>query len=147
MKDKIKEDAAEIYSIRNIPARFNPKDFFPSKVELHSKQTFGENNQLKSYTVLSVLSQIAVIVWTSGYLSKDDSKPETLAKVLTCRKATLSMISDLARVDFSALKLLPFDHDIYDNPEEELRIVANKKVLRNACLLHYKTVCAADVKR
>lgn len=47
------------------------------------------------------------------------------------------MISNLARVDFSALKLLPFNHDIYDNPEEELQIVANKKVLRNACLLHY----------
>ena len=96
---------------------------------------------------MPVLSQIAVIVWKSVYLSTDDNKPETLAKLLPCGEATLSMISDLARVDFSALKLLPFDHDIYDNPEEELRIVANKKVLRNACLLHYKTVCAADVKR
>ena len=47
------------------------------------------------------------------------------------------MISGLARVDFFALKLLPFNHDIYDNPEEELRIVANKKVLHNACFLHY----------
>ena len=47
------------------------------------------------------------------------------------------MISDLTRVDFSALKLLPFDHDIYNNPEEEKQIIANKKVLKNACLLHY----------
>ena len=47
------------------------------------------------------------------------------------------MISDLARVDFSALKLLPFNHDIYDDPEEEKLIIANKKVLRNACLHHY----------
>ena len=47
------------------------------------------------------------------------------------------MISGLGQVDFLALKLLPFDNDIYDDPEEELRIVANKKVLCNACLLHY----------
>ena len=53
------------------------------------------------------------------------------------REATLSMISNLARVDFSALKLLPFDHDIYDNPEEKKKTIANKKVLRNACFLHY----------
>ena len=76
-------------------------------------------------------------MWKLGYLRTDDNEPETLAKLLPCREATLSMISDLARVDFSALKLLPFDHDIYNDPEEELRIVANKKVLRNACLLHY----------
>ena len=47
------------------------------------------------------------------------------------------MSSDLARVDFLALKLLPFNHDIYDNPEEEKYIITNKKVLQNACLLHY----------
>ena len=47
------------------------------------------------------------------------------------------MVRDLALVDFSALKLLPFDHDIYDNPEEEKQIITNKKVMRNACLIHY----------
>ena len=137
LKDTVKADAAEIYGIRNLPAKFNPKDFFPSKVELHSQQTFGKNNQLKSYTVLPVLSQIAVIVWKSVYLSKDDNEPETLAKVLLCREATLSMISDLAHVDFLALKLLPLDHDIYNNPEEKKKIITNTKVLRNVCLLHY----------
>ena len=93
------------------------------------QKTFGKNNQLKSYTVLPVLSQIAVIVWKSGYLSKDDSELENLAKVHPCREATLSMISNLTRVDFSALKVLPFDHDIYNDPEEEKKIIANKKVL------------------
>ena len=121
LKDTVKADAAEIYGIRNLPAKFNPKDFFPSNVELYSQQTFGKNNQLKSYTILPILSQIAVIVWISGYLSKDDSELEILAKVLPCGGATLSIISDLARVDFSALKLLPFDHDINDNPDWHFR--------------------------
>ena len=48
------------------------------------------------------------------------------------------MISNLVQVDFSVLKLLPFDRDIYDKPEGEQQIIANTKVLRNACLLHYK---------
>ena len=137
LKDRVRADAPELYGIRNLPAEFNPKDFFPSKAELHSQQIFGKNNALKSYTVLPVLSQIAVIVWKSGYLSTDDKELETLAKLLPCGEGTLSMISNLARVDFSALKLLPFDHDIYDNPEEEKWIIANKKVLQNTYLLYY----------
>ena len=86
---------------------------------------------------MPVLSQITVIVWKSDYLSTDDKEPETVAKLLPCGEATLSMISDLARVDFSALKLLPFDHNIYDGAWDKRRIIANKKVLCNACLLHY----------
>ena len=112
MKDKVKADAPDLYGIRNLPVKYNPKDFFPSKAELHLQHQFAQNNELKPYTVLLVLSQIAVIVWKLGYLSIDDNEPETLAKLLPCGEATLSMISDLARVDFLALKLLPFDHDI-----------------------------------
>ena len=78
---------------------------------------------------MPVLSQIAVIVWKSGYLSTNDKEPETLAKLLPCGEATLSMIRDLARVNFSALKLLPFNHNIYEDPEDKQRIIANKKVL------------------
>ena len=137
MKDKVREDATELYGIRNFPAKFNPKDFFLSKVELHSQQTFVKNIQLKLYTVLPVLSQIEVVMWRSGYLSKDDSEPETLAKLHPCGEATLSMISELARVDFSALKFLPFDHYIYNDPEEEKKIIADKKVLQNARYIHY----------
>ena len=37
LKDRIKEDAAELYGIRNLPVAYNPTDFFPSKVELHSQ--------------------------------------------------------------------------------------------------------------
>ena len=111
LKDRVKADAPDLYRIQNLPAQYNPKDFFPSKVELHLQHQFGKNNELKSYTVLPVLSQIAVVVWKSGYLSTDDEEPETLTKLLPCGKATLSMISDLARVNFSALKLLLFDTD------------------------------------
>ena len=94
---------------------------------------------------MPVLSQLLVIVWKSGYLDKDDSEPETLAKLLPCGEATLSMISDLARDNFSGLKLLPFDHDIHNNPEEEKTIITNKKVMRNACLIHYDMdLCAVQ---
>ena len=127
LKDKVKANAPELHSIQNLLSEFDPKDFYPSKADLHSQQQFGKNNDLKSYTVLPVLSQIAVIVWKSGYLSTDDKEPETLAKLLTCGEATLSMISNLARVDFLALKFLPFDHDIYNDPEDEWRIIAKKR--------------------
>ena len=119
LKDRVQADAPELYRIQNLPAEFNPKDFFPSKAELHLQQTFGKNIELKLYTVLPVHSQIAVIVWKTGYLSTDNKEQETLAKLLPYKEVTLSMISNLVRVDFLALKLLPFDHDIYDNPEEE----------------------------
>ena len=40
-------------------------------------------------------------------------------------------------MDFLALKLLLVNHDIYDDLEEEKKIIANKKVIQNACLIHY----------
>ena len=137
LKDRVRADVPELYGIRNLPAEFNPKDFFPSKAELHSQQTFGKNNELKSYTVLPVLFQIAVIVWKSGYLNTNNKEPETLAKLLPYWEAILSMTINLASVDFPALKLLPFDHDICKDPEEEKQIIANKNVLQNVCLLRY----------
>ena len=60
-------------------------------------------------------------MWKSGYLSEDEGEPTALAKGLPGGERTLAMISDLARVDFCALNLLSFDHDIHDNPEEEKR--------------------------
>ena len=130
LKDRVKKDTTEIYGLRKLLAQNNPKDFYPSKVELHSQQSFGKNNPLKPYTVLPVVSQIAVIVWKSGYLSEDEGEPTALAKGLPVGETTLAMISDLAQVTFLALKLLPFDHDIYDNLEEEKKIIPNKKVIR-----------------
>ena len=92
---------------------------------------------MKLYTVLSVISQITVIVWKLGYLSKDDNKPTALTKALSCRRTTLSMISNLAQVDFSVLKILPLDHNIYNDSEEEKTIITNEKFMRKACLLRY----------
>ena len=62
LKDRVWADALELYGIQNLSAEFNPKDFFPSKAELHLQQTFGKNNELKLYTLLTVLSKITVIV-------------------------------------------------------------------------------------
>ena len=137
LKYRVREDATETYGLRKLSAQYNPRDFYPSKVELHLQQSFGKNNPLKSYTVLPIVSQIAVIVWKSGYLSEDEGEPTALAKVSPGGETTLAMISNLAQVDFAALKLLPFEHDIYDDREEEKKIIANKKVMRNECLLHY----------
>ena len=97
------------------------KRFPPTKVELHSQQAFSKNNSLKLYTKLPVLTQVAVIVWKSGYLSSnlDGTNSVNLAKALPCSKTTLTMLVNLPRMDFSALKLLPFDHNIYDSPKEE----------------------------
>ena len=120
MKDRVRENTLELYGLRNLPDKHNPMDFYLSKVEHHSQQSFGENNTLKSYNVLSVVSLIAVIMWRSSYLSKDDCESAPMGET------TLSMISNLAQVDFSALKLLPLNHDIYDDPEEEKTIIANK---------------------
>ena len=36
LKDKVKADAPELFDIRNLPAKYDSKDFFPSKAELHS---------------------------------------------------------------------------------------------------------------
>ena len=47
------------------------------------------------------------------------------------------MLGHLHQVNFSALRLLPLNHDTYNSPEEERTILAIKTILRNACLLHY----------
>ena len=86
LKDRVWEDALELYGIRNLPAEYNPRDYFPSRIKLHLQQTFGKNNELKSYTVLPVVFQIAVIMWKLGFLSADDDKK--LAKLLPCGEAT-----------------------------------------------------------
>ena len=55
LKDRVREVVVKIYGIQNLPAKFNPTDFFPSRVELHSQQIFGKNNILKSgFSFLSV---------------------------------------------------------------------------------------------
>ena len=83
------------------------------------------------------MTQIFVIVWKSGYLSSVKDKQTNLTKALTCGKTILTMLSNLQRVNFLVIKLLPFNHDIYKSPTEEIFILANKKILRNSCLLHY----------
>ena len=79
-------------------------------------------------------------MWKSSYLSKDDSKLTALAVALPHGETTLLMVNNLVRLDFSALKLLLFNHDIYDNLEEEKKIIANEKVMNNACLIHYDII-------
>ena len=74
--------------------------FYPSKVELHSQQAFGVNNLSKLYTVVPVMTQIAVIVWKSGYLDPARDEPAALATALPFGKTTHSMLYNLQRVNF-----------------------------------------------
>ena len=73
-----------------------------------------------------------VIEWRFGYLSEDEGKPTALAKGLPGSNDQQRSASG-----FLSTKVDPFNHDIYDNLEEEKKIIANKKVMRNACLLQY----------
>ena len=65
------------------------------------------------------MAQIAVILWKSGYLNEARDEPTALAKALPFGETTHCMLSNLQRVDFSALKITPLDHDIYDDPDQE----------------------------
>ena len=76
-------------------------------------------------------------MWKSGYLDATLDEPATLATELPFGETTHSMLSNLQRVNFSALKIPPLYHDIYDDPNQEKKILADKLILRNACLLHY----------
>ena len=100
MKDRVREDAPELYGLWNLLAKHNPMNFYPSKVEFHSQQAFGKNNPLKLYTGLPVISQIAVIVWKLGYLRKSEDEPKTLAEALSCGEIILVVLGNLARVFF-----------------------------------------------
>ena len=44
------KQAPEIFQMRTLPAPFEPTQFYPTKVELHSQQAFGKNNSSKLYT-------------------------------------------------------------------------------------------------
>lgn len=100
MKNNIKKDAAAIFSIKNLPQPINPAQF-PTKVESRSQQVFGKNHPLKLYTVLPLLTQVAVIVWKYGYLDSelDRHNSVTLAKLLLCGETTLAMLVELPSIN------------------------------------------------
>ena len=83
------------------------------------------------------MTQIAVILWKLGYLDSAREELASLAKALPFGETTHYKLGNLQWVDFSALKIPPFNHDIYNNAEKKKQILANKLILRNACLLHY----------
>ena len=62
LKKFVADKAPEIFQVQTIPTPFEPSQFYPTKIELHSQQVFGKNNSSKSYTVVPVMTQIADIV-------------------------------------------------------------------------------------
>ena len=137
LKKVVRAKVEENFQVWTLPAQFEPTQFYPTKVELHNQQAFRTNNSSKSYTVVPVMTQIAIILWKLGYLDPASDEPATLATALPFGETTHFMLGNLQRVDFLPLKMSPLDHDIYDNPNQEKKILANKLMLRNACLLHY----------
>lgn len=61
LKDRVQDNAPELYRIRNLPAEFNPRDFISSKAELNLQQTFDKNSELILYSVLPILSQLLLL--------------------------------------------------------------------------------------
>ena len=61
----------------------------------------------------------------------------SLAKALPYGEMTLLKLREYQRIDFTALQLLSVDYDTAKYESEEKAIVRNKKLLRDACLLHY----------
>ena len=114
----MKADAPELFRVQNFPTKFEPTQSYPSNVEIHSQQAFGKNNSSKLYTIVPVLTQIAVIMWKLGYLDVDHDKPETLQGITIWWDNSFHT-QNLQRIDFSALRLLPLDPDTYNYPEEE----------------------------
>ena len=124
-----------IFRVTDLPPKLDPEQLFSLKVQLHKDQAFGKNNPYKLYSIKSVVSNIAVILWKSGLLNSVDSI--NLAKALSNGPAIVASLNKLRRTDFSALQLLPLDYNIYDLSEVESTVNNLKKELRDACLLHY----------
>ena len=117
IKANIKADAPELFKVRNLPAKFELTQFYPSKLEIHSQQAFGKNNSSKLYNVVPILTQIAVIMWKLEYLAADHDKPAILAKTLPFCETTNFILQNLQLVDFCALRLLILNHGTYNSPE------------------------------
>ena len=95
MKKIVADKAPEIFQVQTIPTPFEPSQFYPTKIELHSQQAFGKNNLSKLYTVVPIMTQIAVILWKSGYLTPALDEPATLAKALPFGETAHSMLGNL----------------------------------------------------
>ena len=60
MREKAKAKVQDIFQVRNLLEKFEPTQFYPTKIELHSQQAFGKNTSSKLYTVVPVTTQIVV---------------------------------------------------------------------------------------
>ena len=56
MREGVEAKAQEIFRIQNLLEKFEPTQFYPTKVELHSQQAFGKNTLSKSYTVVPIMT-------------------------------------------------------------------------------------------
>ena len=95
MRDKVKAKAQEIFQVRNLSEKFEPTRFYLTKVESHSQQACGKITLSKLYTVVPVMTQIAVILWKIGYLDSARDESAFLAKVLPFSEMTHSMLNNL----------------------------------------------------
>lgn len=125
VKANVKKRTPEIFAIRKLPDTIIPSDFYPSAAKLQQQKKIGRNNSLKSYCVVSNLSQIAVILWKNETCNATDTT--SLAKALPYREKTLLKLQEYRQIGFTALQLLPVDYDTATSDSEEKAIVRNKK--------------------
>ena len=62
VKNQMSSYLREIYQVKNLPTGTDPKEFYPTAVELHRHSAFGKNNCLKSFTVRPNLANVSVVL-------------------------------------------------------------------------------------
>ena len=136
MKCKLIEHQREIFLAKKLPKDVSPAWTYPTKAELSTRCAFGKPNLARSYFVHLSLCHITVLLWKQNYCL---DVTETLLEAHGQEGSALyASINNLPDVDFLPLQLLPFDWDIKDpDDKEEKRIMANKHLMLDACLLHY----------
>ena len=121
----------KIFKVKKLPKDKDPKKVYPKSSELLRQKAFGKNNLFKSFNVIPNFANISVILWKGPWLNTDQES--RVADSLPEGRKTLKKVQDYKDIDFTALQLLPLDHD--DENFEATR--KSKKILRDACLIHF----------
>jgi hypothetical protein len=135
IKKKLVKDRKEIFAIKPLPKGIKPEHTYPSPVKLQKRRAFGKPNLSRSYCVTPSLWHVIVIVWKN--VCKEVA--QNIAIALGKRGVRmLNKMRELRRVDFSALQIIPLDWNHEEEDQAEVKVIrANKRILQDACLIHY----------
>ena len=131
MKDKYMNNPTIIFQVKKLLKNTDPKKIYPSSSQLLRQKEFGNNNLFKFFKVIPNFANIAVILWEGFWLYIDQESK--MADSLPERKKTVSKVQKYKVIDFTALQLLPLDHD-----NENFEVTReSKRILRDVCLIHF----------